>query len=129
MSDPADIRQTIQSYGDGGFTVSNVRYDGSVAILPFRTQAWSPPATPTDLGEADLQLILDELEAVTDGVEILLVGWGKSAPPPAVLEPLRARLKPLGVSIDGMDTGAACRTFNLLVGESRRAAALMIAVA
>jgi uncharacterized protein len=30
--------------------------------------------------------------------------------------------------IDAMDTGAACRTYNILLGEARRVAAALIAV-
>lgn len=94
--------------------------------MPFHTQAWDAPADPAALSESHLQPIFDELAARPDGVEIVLLGWGKGgALPPAVLAPLRATLKTRGVSLDGMDSGAACRTFNLLVGESRRVAALL----
>ena len=121
------VRQTIQGYGDGGFTVSNQRHVGAIAILPFHTQAWDAPSDPTSIDVAHLQPIFDELAARPDGVEIVLLGWGKGAPLlPAALAPLRASLKARGVSLDGMDTGAACRTFNLLVGESRRVAALLL---
>ncbi len=79
------------------------------------------------MSDIHLQPIFDELTARPDGVEIVLLGWGKGgALAPAVLAPLRAKLKARGVSLDGMDTGAACRTFNLLVGESRRVAALLL---
>ena len=79
------------------------------------------------MSDIHLQPIFDELTARPDGVEIVLLGWGKGgALAPAVLAPLRAKLKAHGVSLDGMDTGAACRTFNLLVGESRRVAALLL---
>lgn len=127
MAESAEpTRQTIQGYGDGAFTVSNQRYLGAIAILPFHTQAWDAPAAPTDLNDTHLRPIFDELAARTDGVEIVLLGWGKGAPlPPVALAPLRAKLKERGVTLDGMDTGAACRTFNLLVGESRRVAALL----
>jgi len=121
------VRQTIQGYGDGGFTVSNQRYLGPIAILPFHSQAWDAPRDPADLSESHLKPIFDELAVRPDGVEIVLLGWGKGAMlPPALLAPLRASLKARGVSLDGMDTGAACRTFNLLVGESRRVAALLL---
>jgi uncharacterized protein len=41
---------------------------------------------------------------------------------------LRSALKARGVGVDSMDTGAACRTFNVLLGESRRVAlALLLA--
>lgn len=126
MSDPEPIRQTIQKYGDGAFTVANRRYVGAIAILPFHTQAWRAPADPLAIGVGDLQPVFDELDAIPDGVEIVLLGWSKDRPlPPSVLAPLRAALKARGATLDGMDSGAACRTFNLLVGESRRVAALL----
>jgi len=129
MADKAaePVRQTIQGYGDGAFTVSNQRHVGPIAILPFHTQAWDAPADPAAIDETHLAPVFDELDARPEGVEIVLLGWGKGAPlPPAKLAPLRERLKARGVSLDGMDTGAACRTFNLLVGESRRVAALLL---
>ena len=60
-------------------------------------------------------------------VEILLIGTGSAmAPiPPA----LRALLRSRGIGCDGMDTGAACRTYNVLLAEGRRVAAVLIAVA
>ena len=59
-------------------------------------------------------------------VEILLLGCGaRPAPVPAALvEALRAA----GVALDVMDTGAACRTYNVLAAEARRVGAALIAV-
>ncbi len=39
-----------------------------------------------------------------------------------------ARARELDLAADFMDTGAACRTFNVLLAEDRRAAAALIAV-
>ncbi len=47
------------------------------------------------------------------------------APPPPAL---RAALRAAGVALEAMDTGAACRTFNVLVAEERRVAAALIAL-
>jgi uncharacterized protein len=41
---------------------------------------------------------------------------------------LRTALKAAGISSDPMDTGAACRTYNVLAGEGRAVAAALIAV-
>ncbi len=41
---------------------------------------------------------------------------------------VRERLRRAGITVDAMDTGAACRTFNVLAGEGRRVAAALIAV-
>ena len=112
-------RQLIQSYGDGGFRIAGVVHMGSVLVLQDRTLAWSvsnvDDVTAASLPAADL-----------DGIDILLVGCGGRfvAPPLA----LRTGLQSLGVVPEWMDTGAACRTFNVLLAEERRVAAALIAV-
>ncbi|RUU99066.1 hypothetical protein EOB36_21480, partial [Mesorhizobium sp. M6A.T.Cr.TU.017.01.1.1] len=61
-----------------------------------------------------------------DKVEILLVGAGKDLKPlPAAL---RAALKTAGITADPMSTGAAVRTYNVLLAENRAVAAALIAV-
>jgi uncharacterized protein len=39
---------------------------------------------------------------------------------------LRQALKDAGIGVDAMDTGAACRTYNVLMGEDRRVAAALL---
>lgn len=56
----------------------------------------------------------------------MIVGCGKTFFPPP--EAARAVAKAAGVALEWMDTGAACRTFNVLLGEERRVAAALIAV-
>lgn len=114
--------QIIQAYGNGGFTASGVRHEGSVVVLGDRTLRWSPPDS---LGELNLAHFTTILEAGAD-VEILLLGCGRRA---ATLPAgLRQELKAAGIAVETMDTGAACRTFNLLQMEGRRVAAMLIAV-
>lgn len=117
---PAD-RQIIQSYGDGGFRVSGTRHEGSVLIFPGQTSAW--PVVGIDA------LTLDSLSAVLradPAIELLLIGTGARMAmiPPA----LRRQFRDHGVMIDAMDTGAACRTYNVLLAEERRIAAALMAV-
>jgi uncharacterized protein len=59
-------------------------------------------------------------------VDLLLIGCGRrmALVPPA----LRQTVRDGGVVIDSMDTGAACRTYNVLLAEDRRVAAALIAV-
>ena len=68
----------------------------------------------------------ENLAPVLGAGGILVIGCGPdfSPPPPA----LRAELKAQGVSLEWMDTGAACRTFNVLLTEERDAVAALIAV-
>ncbi len=117
----ASGRQLIQGYGGGQFRVAGQVFSGSVLVFPERTLAW-PVREPAAITPASL-------DAVTGGdgsTEILLVGCGaRFMPAPAELT--RA-LRAAGVALEWMDTGAACRTFNVVLGEDRRAAAALIAV-
>lgn len=114
-------RKTIQAYGNGGFTIDRVRFEGSVLVFPLRVVAW--PVTRFD--EVTVDSLADALSGMS-GVELLLVGCGaRGEPAPAAL---RDGLRGAGVVADFMDTGAACRTFNVLMSEDRRAAAALIAV-
>lgn len=120
---PVDPRrkQLIESYGEGGFTVSNVVHRGGVTVLPGETRPW-PVTDVAALTLDDLSPILD----ATPAVEILLVGSGPKMVflPPEVRKALRAK----GIGVEVMDTGAACRTYNVLIAEDRRVAAVLVAV-
>ena len=59
-------------------------------------------------------------------VEILVIGCGGDFFAP--LKGLREDLSEWGVSLEWMDTGAACRTFNVLMEEERYCAAALISV-
>jgi len=114
-------RQVIESYGDGRFRVTGVFHPGSVLVQRDRTDSWSV-ASMADLTAASLASLFDR----PGWVEVLLLGCGPRLiqPPPA----LRAELRKLGVVVEPMDTGAACRTYNVLLSEDRRVAAALIAV-
>ncbi len=114
-------RKPIEAYGDGGFRIGGIRIEGSLLVFAGRALAW-PVA-----GFADVTLAsLAEVVAETPAVEILIVGCGaRQMPAPAGL---REGLRAAGIVADFMDTGAACRTFNVLLAEDRRVAAALIAV-
>lgn len=114
-------RQLIQSYGDGQFNISTVVFQGSVLVFPDETTPWS-------VSSAD-EVSVDTLSPITsraDQFDILLIGSGASFG--RIPADLRRGLKDIGLVLEWMDTGAACRTFNVLVGEERRVAAALIAV-
>jgi uncharacterized protein len=114
-------RQIIQAYGGGGFRISGRSWTGSVLVFVDRTIAWPPlSAEEVDAGS------LARVAAVEPRLEILLLGCG---PTLAALPPtLRGRLGKAGPVVDAMDTGAACRTFNVLAAEGRRVAAALLAL-
>jgi len=60
-------------------------------------------------------------------IELLLVGCGSKTV--FIPENLRAELKSSDIVVETMDTGAACRTFNVLISEDRRVAAALVPVA
>ena len=115
-------RQLIQSYGDGGFRISGVRHEGSVWILPEQTIAWPVSA----IAEVDPESLKELLSLSAQHVRILLIGTGKTMLPlPASW---RAMAREVNVALEGMDTGAASRTYNVLLTEERDVAAALIAV-
>ena len=114
-------RQVIEAYGNGGFVIAGTRYIGSVIVFSERTLAW-PVAAAAQVSEG----ALTPLFASAPLPEILVIGCGAGfLPAPA---PLRAGLRARGLALEWMDTGAACRTFNVLLAEGRPAAAALIAV-
>jgi uncharacterized protein len=114
-------RPFIEAYGDGGFRVSGARHHGSVLILPDATHRW--PIDTFDAVTADSFALILEQQTMID---ILLLGCGARLR--LVTADLRAPLRTAGITLDAMDTGAACRTYNLLAAEERRVAAALIAV-
>ncbi|MDH3595099.1 MAG: Mth938-like domain-containing protein [Rhodospirillales bacterium] len=117
---PAD-RQLVEAYGDGGFKVSGMAYRGSILVLPERTLGW-PVA---DIGELTLES-LEPILAEGSAIELLLLGCG---PRLAFIAPdLRQQVRAAGPVLEPMDTGAACRTYHVLLAEGRRVAAALIAV-
>ena len=89
-------------------------------VLPERTVSW-PVSAVQDITLESLTEVIGE-----DGVEILVVGCGAPFEPPP--SGLREGLSEKGVVLEWMDTGAACRTFNVLLAEDRACAAALIAV-
>lgn len=114
-------RQVINAYGDGGFRISGKHWTESVLVFPTQTLAWGI----TDIGAMTVGS-LEPVFTVGAEVEILLLGCG-----PGMIfidKTLRAAVRARGPVIETLDTGAACRTYNLLMGEGRRVAAALIPV-
>lgn len=116
-------KQVIDAYGDGGFRVSGTRVEGSVIVFPDRLFAWSAAA----LAEVTTATLDAVKAAGTAGqVDLLLLGTGQRMA--QIDRGLRQDLRAAGVVIEVMDTGAACRTYNVLLAEGRKVAAALIAV-
>jgi uncharacterized protein len=114
-------RHQLEAYGNGGFRFGGMSHRGSILVLPSGVRAW-PVESVGEIDQAALAPILAEAEAI----EILLLGTGIE--PTFVDERLRAPLAAAGIRLDAMQTGAAARTYNVLIAEDRRVAAALIAV-
>ncbi len=114
-------RAPIEAYGNGGFRFAAMSHRGSLLCLPSGIYGWPVP-TRGALDVASLEKVFAEAEAI----QILLVGTGTDiAPLPG---PVRERCREVGIVAEPMSTGAAVRTFNVLLAEERAVAAALIAV-
>ena len=108
----------IRSYASGELRVNETAYRGAIIL-----------SASTLIDMANIQNLDDLLEVVAARVlalepELILLGTGARQvfPPPA----FGAQFMRAGIGFEVMDTSAACRTFNVLVGEQRRAAAILL---
>jgi uncharacterized protein len=113
-------RAPIDAYGNGGFRFASMSHRGSILCLPSGIWGWSPSDPPT----------LEDFAAVwaeQDKIAFLLLGTGDTQifPSPAV----RKAFVEAGLGLEPMSTGAAARTWNVLLAEGRPVAAALIAVA
>jgi len=111
----------IEAYGNGGFVFDTMSHKGSLLCLPDAIWAW-PVTRPEDIDRASLARVF----AGASGIDSLIIGTGISVwlPP----NHLREALRRIHVGIDAMQTGAAIRTYTIMIGERRRVAAALIAV-
>ena len=108
-------RQLIERYGPTGFRVNGAIFAGPVLVFPDHTILWEAPM-PTEEGLSPV--------IAAGGIDLILLGLGRRGAP--VKSTLRAALKAHGIGIEAMDTGAACRTYNVLMTESRLVAAALL---
>ncbi|HEY6980045.1 Mth938-like domain-containing protein [Reyranella sp.] len=118
--DPSQV-QVIRSYGPGRFVIGEREWREPVLVTPGATSAWSVTRME-DLTSASVAALREGPEPV----ELLVLGCGARA----VFLPssLRTDLKAAGLSVEALDTGSACRTYNVLLAEGRRVAAALIPI-
>ena len=116
--DDAQGRNTFTGYGEGYVEVNGKRHSASLVVSGDRVLVDWPAASV----EA---LTADHLAAVVAlAPEVVLLGSGArfQFPPPALLAPLHQA----GIGVEVMDTPAACRTYNILLGEGRNVVAALV---
>ncbi|WP_175869406.1 Mth938-like domain-containing protein [Bartonella gabonensis] len=113
-------RAPIDAYGNGGFRFADMSHRGSIICVPSGIYGIDM-ARPIPTQE-DLSRVLEEASEI----EVLLIGTGIELL--RLPEELRVLLWEKRISLDTMSTGAAVRTFNVLLAEDRAVAALLFAV-
>ena len=112
-------RAPIDAYGNGGFRFAGMSHRGSILCLPSGLYAWSP-SEPLDISSMQQAL------AEKDAVQLLILGTGAQHMEPSAQ--LKGAFAEAGIGLEPMNTGAACRTYNILLGEGRAVGAALMAV-
>ena len=109
-----DSAQPIEGYGPGFFRIAGQVLRGPCLISPWSAGAWG--------GVADTATPL----ALAGRIDVLFVGMGAEIAhlPPA----FRNAIEAAGIGVEVMNSPAACRTYNVLLGEARRVAVALIPV-
>ena len=116
-----ESRVIIDGYGDGGFRVNGDRRDGALVVLEDHAVS----IAATDLESLTLEMLQPLFDA-SDSLDVVIFGMGERMA--FIPVNISQKLQALNIGSDPMDTGAACRCFNVLVTEDRRAAAVLLPV-
>ena len=108
----------IESYSTGMICINGERLTSSLIVTPHQLINIWPPKCFTDIAQQHFDLII-QLRP-----EIIILGTGRQLHFPSSLT--SAQIQRLGLGFEVMDTGAACRCYNLLMGEGRNVAAGLI---
>lgn len=115
----ADTRNgyTLTGYGAGYLAVNGTRYEHAIIVTPdAEPQPW-PVTSATTITAETAGLLL------AGTPEIIIIGTGPTQVFPRP-EQLRVLIE-ARVGLEIMNTPAACRTYNVLMGEGRRVLAAM----
>jgi uncharacterized protein len=112
----------IDAHGGGGFRFAGLSHRGSLLCVPDGIWAW-PVTDPAQASEETLARVFAQAG------ELDFFVFGTGATPWIMPEALRARFRAAQVSLDTMTTGAAVRTYNVMLMENRRVGAGLIAIA
>ncbi len=113
-------KNIIHSYAGGRIKVGESVFDRPVIVTPDNIISWEINVAAADLQAEDFE----PLAAMKGNVDVILLGCGKTM---VFLKPdVKLSISGKGLNMDLMDTGAACRTYNVLMAEGRRVAAALI---
>ncbi|WP_395176168.1 Mth938-like domain-containing protein [Roseibium alexandrii] len=114
-------RAPLDAYGDGGFRFAEMSHRGSLLCVPSGIYGWNL-TTPAEFRLEAFERVFEE----QPDIEVLLVGTGPDLSP--LSADLKGAFREAGILADPMSTGAAVRTYNVLLSEGRAVAAALLAV-
>jgi uncharacterized protein len=116
--DSSSATNLIRSYGTGEIKINDTAFNVPVIVSSSAIEPGPQVAAADELTAPHAAVVL----ALKP--EVVLLGTGPKQLFPA--PEFGATFLRAGVGFEVMDTGAACRTFNVLVSEQRRVVALLI---
>ena len=110
--------QTVTGYDQSGVEINAQRFDYSVLVMPeVPPRAWNVKRFE-DLTAADFETI------AADKPDVVILGTGERQ---RFVHPrLIASLSQHHIGVESMDSHAACRTYNVLMGEGRKVTLALI---
>jgi uncharacterized protein len=111
-------RNSIQAYQSDQITINERNYKQSLILSATEIISPWPVSNIDELNPGHLQAIVDQKP------EVVLLGTGEKQLFPDI--DIIGYFANLGLGLEVMDTGAACRTFNILVAEDRQVVAAII---
>ena len=109
-----DTGRPVEGYGPGFFRIGGEVHAAPLAVLPGGVTGWEGFDDP------------GPLLAAAGAIDILFVGTGAEIAhlPPA----FRDKMEAAGLGVEAMASPAACRTYNVLLGEGRRVGLALLPV-
>jgi uncharacterized protein len=114
----------ISHYGPGVLGISGQDYSSNVLVTRSRVVENWYDGTPAEIRLAHFAPLLGETGAERPEIIILGTGSDHIFPPMQLL----AELKAEGMTLEVMNTRAACRTYSVLVSEYRSVAAALLQI-
>lgn len=114
----------IDAYGDGGFRFAEMSHVGHILCLPNGIFSWDLPEMPNPKN-----LALDHFAKVlkqSEQIDVFFFGCGTDLYrlPPSI----REAFSNANIILESMNTGAAARTYNVMLLEGRQVACGLVAV-
>ena len=107
---------TIKNFSKDGFLIDNKLYNHSILISSENIQTWNIDAQITDKN-------FNFIKTLKSYPELLLIGVGDTISSAYI--DIRSKMSNLSIAVEIMTTPSACRTWNILISEGRRAFACL----